>query len=111
LIANRVRSASDAEELMPSITGCDYWLMPGHVCHAGRSAFFGGRWQEPCPNYARHYIASPESDPIVLCDGHFEQVNEAGQVKEPYLDPQDYERREQQRVGEHSKRHRWFLRN
>jgi hypothetical protein len=29
-------------------------------------------------------------------------------VKEPYLDPQEYERREQQRVGERRKMHRWL---
>lgn len=77
--------------------------MPDHVCDAGRSAFFGGRWREPCPNYARHHIASPEADPITLCDEHFRQVDEAGMVKEPDLGEQEYERREQQRVsGERS---------
>ena len=85
--------------------------MPDHVCHAGRSAFFGGRWQEPCPNYGRHHIASPTAAPIVLCDGHFQQVNEANLVKEPYLGKEEFERREGQRAGELSKRRWWFRRN
>lgn len=58
------------------------------------------------PNYARHHIGSPEADPIILCDEHFRQVNEAGMVKEPYLEPHEYERREQKRVGERTKGHR-----
>jgi hypothetical protein len=85
--------------------------MPDHVCHAGRSAFFGGRWQEPCPNYARNHIGSPEADPIILCDDHFRQVNEAGMVKEPNIGPQEYERREQQRAAERRKTHRWLRRS
>jgi len=36
----------------------------------------------------------------MLYDEHFRQVNEAGLVKEPNLGQQEYERREQQRVGE-----------
>jgi hypothetical protein len=85
--------------------------VPDHVCHAGRSAFFGGRWQEPCPNYARHHIGSPTADPIVLGDEHFQQVNEAGLVTEPFLDPQEYKHRERQRAGERSKGRWWFRRN
>jgi hypothetical protein len=87
------------------------WFVPDHVCHAGRSALFGGRWHEPCPNYARNYIGSPEADPIILCDEHFRQVNEAGLVNEPYLGRQEYERREQQRVEERRKGRPWFRRN
>jgi hypothetical protein len=78
---------------------------------ADRSAFFGGRWQEPCPSYARNHTGSPEADPIILCDEHFRQVSDAGMVKEPYLDPQEYDRREQPRVGERRKTHRWLWRS
>jgi hypothetical protein len=83
--------------------------MPDDVCHAGRSAFFGGRWQEPCPQGARHYIGSPKADPIALCDAHFREVNDAGLVSEPDIGEREYMRREGERVGEPSKR-RWPFR-
>jgi hypothetical protein len=76
-------------------------------CHAGRSAFFGGRWTSPCPNEGRNVIGSPSAEPIRLCDEHFEQVAGAGLVKEQNLSKADFDKREQQRV---KPGRRWFRR-
>ena len=70
-----------------------------HECHAGRTAFFGGAWTEPCPNRARHAIGSPEAEPIWLCDEHFNDVNAANLVTEPNIDEDEYQRREADRQG------------
>jgi len=80
-------------------------------CSAGRTAHFGGRWREPCNANAVHYIASPGTEPIALCDQHFRQVSDAGLVKEPNIGEEEFQRREAQRIGSSmtpkSKR-RWF---
>jgi hypothetical protein len=65
-----------------------------HPCAAGRSAFFGGKWREPCPNVGRHAIGSPAREPVWLCDLHFAEVSEAGLVAEPYIGKAEFERRE-----------------
>jgi hypothetical protein len=80
------------------------------LCHAGRTAFFGGSWTQPCPEPGRHAIGSPNTDPIRLCDEHFRQVNEAGLVTEPFIAPPEFDRREAQRTGtpEVKARKRWF---
>lgn len=64
-------------------------------CAAGRTAFFGGRWARgyPCPNDGRHIVAAEVGPPIPLCDRHFEQVLAAGLVSEPYINPDEFERR------------------
>jgi len=77
-------------------------------CHAGRSAFFGGRWTTPCPNPARHVIGSPNAEPIRLCDEHFEQVTNAGLVAEQNIGDAEFERREQQKVTAKKVRRGWF---
>ena len=82
-------------------------------CAAGRSAFFGGQWAEPCPEKAIHHIGPPGADPIRLCDGHFIEVNAAGLVTDPNLDEDEFQRRERERLnaqaGEPPRpRRRWF---
>jgi cyanophycinase-like exopeptidase len=63
-----------------------------NYCDAGRTAFFGGRWKLPCATdvdatgrihviYAGHGAAAVK---IELCDKHFDEVNRAGLVTEPY---------------------------
>lgn len=56
-------------------------------CFAGRKAFFGGRWTEPCPydGDAYHHVFAPGDIEIVLCPDHFDQVLEAGLVSQPYI--------------------------
>jgi hypothetical protein len=68
-----------------------------HICAAGRTSFFGGRWREPCPQNARHSIGSPRAEPIWLCDEHFTEVDDAGLVAEPNLTEAEFQRREQAR--------------
>lgn len=65
------------------------------LCDAGRRAFFGGKWKgiEPCPNIGRHLIGSPGGVQLRFCDTHFEEVNAAGLVTEPYVGEQGFERR------------------
>lgn len=69
--------------------------VPENTCAAGRTAFFGGRWKLPCPYKGDviHVIAAPEFPGLRLCPRHFEQVNEAGLVAEPYIDPDEFDRR------------------
>lgn len=64
-------------------------------CMAGRAAFFGGRWRDPCPEDGRHVIGF-EGSPIVirLCDLHFGQVHAEGLVTEPNVDPDEFYRRQ-----------------
>jgi len=76
-------------------------------CASGRSAFFGGAWTEPCPNQARHAIASPTAEPIWLCDEHFNEVNAAGLVKEPDIGEDEYQDREAERQGSGKRRWPW----
>ncbi len=63
------------------------------LCWAGRKAFFGGRWNHlpPCEQIGRNQIGT-ELGPacVFLCDEHFDQVNAAGLVTEPYLDPEQF---------------------
>lgn len=62
------------------------------VCVAGRTAFFGGRWTEPCPLEAIHRVVSSNMT-IDLCDPHFQQVHQAGLISAPYLSgPEEAER-------------------
>jgi hypothetical protein len=79
------------------------------ICAAGRTAFFGGRWTEPCENGGRHSIGHPGGDPVRLCDVHFEQVNAVGLVNEPNMSEADFQLREQERAG--AKKRRWLSRN
>jgi len=85
------------------------------LCDAGRTAFFGGRWGEPCPAPAIHVIGSPDAEPIRLCDEHFGQVNEAGLVDDVNIGDEDFQRREAERLGSGAptppRRRRWFGRN
>jgi len=69
-------------------------------CEAGRTAFLGGRWREPCQDRGpiRHQITSPGNDPLVLCDAHFQQVYDADLIDEPYIGQQEFERREHERL-------------
>ena len=83
--------------------------MPDDLCQAGRSAFFGGRWQDPCPNRAQHYIGSPADEPIALCDVHFREAYDANLVSEQNVGEKEYARRERQRLGGRSRR-RWPFR-
>jgi hypothetical protein len=64
-----------------------------NYCDAGRTAFMGGRWKLPCPAdvdragrihviYAVDPVLGPRK--IELCDAHFDEVNRAGLVSEPY---------------------------
>lgn len=67
-----------------------------NTCAAGRTAFFGGRWKLPCPydGDVIHVIAAPElPEGLRLCPRHFKQVNAAGLVEEPYIDPAEFDRR------------------
>jgi hypothetical protein len=59
------------------------------VCDAGRIAFFGGQWTMPCLADVEkagrvHVIYAASGDKIELCDEHFDQVNRAGLVSEPF---------------------------
>jgi hypothetical protein len=61
----------------------------GHnYCDAGRTAFLGGRWTTPCPvdvdAAGRIHVVYAEIGQIELCDAHFDEVNRAGLVSEPY---------------------------
>ena len=68
-------------------------MIYNHFCHAGRSAFYGGRWRLPCPEEGVHVIgSSPGSDPIVLCDRHFHQVAADGLVTNVNIGPDEFER-------------------
>jgi glycerophosphoryl diester phosphodiesterase len=93
-----------------------YGRMPDHRnCAAGRTAFFGGRWTTACPAAAIHEVGSPAQDPILLCDEHFRQVHAAGLVTDPYLDKEEYDRRERERLGvaeasSPRRKRRWFQR-
>lgn len=65
-----------------NIEGKDY-------CDAGRIAFFGGRWKTPCPVDIEaagriHVIYAQNGTKLELCDAHFEAVNRANLVTEPY---------------------------
>jgi len=80
-----------------ALEGHDRTVRRRPVCQAGRSASFGGRWQDPCPDPVRHLIASPDAGPIALCDIHFRQVNDANLVTKPNIDRLEYARREVQR--------------
>lgn len=55
-------------------------------CAAGRTAFFGGQWREPCelPTENHHVIISVDVR-IELCDTHFHEVNAANLVTDPYI--------------------------
>jgi hypothetical protein len=61
-----------------------------NYCDAGRTAFFGGRWVLPCPTdvdaAGRIHVIYAEGGqgPIELCDLHFDDVNRAGLVSDPY---------------------------
>lgn len=44
------------------------------ICEAGRTAFFGGKWAEPCEEEAENQISSPHEETIMLCDKHFQDV-------------------------------------
>jgi hypothetical protein len=60
-----------------------------NYCDAGRVAFFGGRWPLPCPTDVDaagriHVIYSESGESIELCDAHFDEVNRAGLVNNPY---------------------------
>lgn len=64
------------------------------LCWAGRDADFGGRWTKPCPSVGRNLIGAPGLlNPIQLCDPHFAEVNAAGLVEEPFMDPDEFDRR------------------
>lgn len=64
------------------------------VCHAGRRASWGGHWTEPCPDPGRHILgADGASNPIVLCDGHFQELNAAGLVADPFIGREEFKRR------------------
>jgi hypothetical protein len=67
-------------------------------CDSGRTALFDGTWTAPCPEPAIHHIGSPAAEPIRLCEGHFQQILAAGLVKEPNLDPTEYQKRENART-------------
>ena len=66
-------------------------------CDAGRSARFGGHWNAPCSEEAVHYIAAPRSNPIKLCNVHFQEVSKAGLVEEPDIGETEFRRREAER--------------
>ena len=68
--------------------------MVEEVCHAGRTAAFGGRWIEPCLISPSHKIGRTGGDPIVLCDEHFQQVEAAGLVSDANIGKQDFAQRE-----------------
>lgn len=69
------------------------------LCWAGRWAFFGGQWMgiPPCPLPPIHVIGGGNNEVIEieihLCDPHFQQVNAAGLVDQPFEDPEKYKRR------------------
>jgi hypothetical protein len=60
-------------------------------CDAGRRTSYGGRWPLPCPGVGRHQIGT-EGNPaaLFLCDEHFDQVNTAGLICEPYQTAQEW---------------------
>lgn len=60
-----------------------------NYCDAGRTAFYGGRWPLPCPTDVDasgriHVIYAESGEKIELCDIHFDEVNRAGLVSDPY---------------------------
>lgn len=71
------------------------------LCDAGRRAFLGGKWKgiAPCPNIGRHVIGSPGGVELHFCDAHFEEINAAGLVEEPYVGEQGFERRMAEQAG------------
>jgi hypothetical protein len=82
-------------------------------CAAGRSAFFGGSWTEPCDRTSIHSIGSPKAEPIWLCDEHFQEVKAAGLVKEAFIDETEFQRRERERLAVTAAQptpRRWFRR-
>jgi hypothetical protein len=69
------------------------------TCHAGRKAFFNGKWSQPCLNKSIHYIVWPNGSPIELCDEHFFEVSAAGLITEPNISEKEAMRRETERIG------------
>lgn len=69
--------------------------MTDRLCMSGRGADFGGKWVMPCAQAAIHVIATEDADlpTLVLCEGHFLEVLEAGLVDEPYLPEAEIVRR------------------
>lgn len=65
------------------------------LCWAGRWAFLSGKWDaiEPCPMPPIHVIGAAVGEEIHLCDEHFNDAVNAGYVTEPFIDPEEYERR------------------
>lgn len=64
-------------------------------CGAGRYAFFGGRWSEPCNEPLRgriHVIGSDHGVEMRFCDKHFRELLKAGLVEEPYISPEGFEK-------------------
>ena len=72
------------------------WDKPSEPCAAGTTAFFGGRWKLPCFRVGNNVIGANDSGinaTVALCDEHFAEVNAAGLVDEPYMDPHQWERK------------------
>lgn len=67
-------------------------------CMAGRHAFFGGRWTEPCTLPlvgGRIHVIGVDgmTGTISLCDHHFLEVQRAGLVAEPHITREEFEAR------------------
>lgn len=55
-------------------------------CAAGRTAFYGGLWREPCelPTEHQHVIIAANAR-VELCDTHFAEAHADGLVSDPYV--------------------------
>jgi hypothetical protein len=64
------------------------------LCAAGRYAFFGGRWaNDLCVDEGNHVIGTELGAGVRLCDWHFAEVNAAGLVSQPFMDPAEWKRK------------------
>jgi len=66
------------------------------LCDAGRVAFFGGKWTTACPVPSLHLIASSDEGPfpdVHLCHEHFAEVYRARLIEEPFVEPDEFDRR------------------
>ena len=69
------------------------------TCWAGRQADKGGVWTEPCPQVATNVLGfrsdSGATAPIVMrfCHDHMQELIADGLIEEPYLDPEEFDRR------------------
>lgn len=56
-------------------------------CFAGRRAFYGGAWTQPCTAYALHQIIvvddASAAASLLLCEEHFRQAYAAGLIDFP----------------------------